>query len=152
MPRIKTVHVPASPASSVNLTHNTDRGGPSPQHEPLRAIDKVVKLPFRQVTHADGTVTAPAWTPEGVDANLDGPRAANRSHADTVSQLNPYGDPTHARRMKPPQPAPAPVGIGGSVGTVRRKVVGASRNPVASVKPLKTPKAQDQGAFTPDEE
>ncbi len=85
-----------------------------------------------------------------------------------MRQLNPYGNPTHGRRMKPnldaPQPSPAgtsvgkrgpgfsSVGIGGSVGgTVRRKVVGASRNPVAPLK-SKPVKTQDQGAFTPDEE
>ena len=110
MPKVKVIHVPASATSSITLNHhpgNAHRGSPTPVQQPVPEIDRVVKLPFKQTTHADGTVTAYAWHPDHVDANADLGRVANRSHADTVRDINGYGEPQSGKRNRVPfQQAP----------------------------------------------
>jgi|GEM_PF-6633603 hypothetical protein len=155
MPKIKMVNVGPSATSSIKIQPKTTRGGPLPKIQPLRPVDPVVKIPYRQHTFSDGTIGAPNWCPENVDANSDLGRAANRSYEATAAQLNPYGSPKSDKRGQVPDSnAPQPSRIGTSsagIGDrVRRKVVGSRtgadpltstqggprnpRNPTASLK------------------
>src|SRR3954447_4254047 len=97
MPKVTTIHV----------SHTGTRRRINPAPEP----DPVVKTPFYKHTHADGTVVAPSWTPDHIEATQAGPGQWNRSWEATVAQPNPAGDPAHPRKhnqqtAEPEAPSP----------------------------------------------
>jgi hypothetical protein len=108
MPKVTTTHVShAGTSNTTRVNVNSDRGGPVPAQQPVAEPAPVAHIPFRQHKHADGTVTAPSWSPEDVDANLSGPSQWNRSWEDTQAHLNPAGDPIHRRQHNQPADLPA---------------------------------------------
>jgi hypothetical protein len=141
MAKITTTRVPANSATSTKINYHPDnRGGAKPaSHQPVPEVEPVKKIPFYQHTWPDGTVTAPSWTPDHIDANLDGPYTWNRSWDESQRQLNPHGDPPGRRSTNQihttgaDRELPKPQVTGGP----RRKVVGARqpKNPNASTKP-----------------
>jgi hypothetical protein len=152
------VHVPTTKIDY----HPNNLGTPHPTGpEPVATPDPVRKLPYRQVTLADGTVAAPSWSPASHD-NVSDTAAWNRSYADSQRQLNPAGNPTHIRKSREnselpaertatvtfsngrkhvsysnsEQPLPASPHRNNPAFTPRRHLVGGPRNPSASVKPF----------------